>query len=174
VFTVKVKLIYIKLNKGEFNKTLIKNLEKLNREAARAWLKAVITRVPVWSGEARGSLRPLGQFLKEAIPINPSSSPGALRAMAAGHTAAAGEAQGSFEFKIEGGRRVVFIFNTQVVHYLINEYYPAPEPNNLITETPWYSFRAGRIAYDQYITQNLKTSIPRIKSYITRETGLNI
>lgn len=167
---IKIKLVYLKLNQGAFTKALTESLEVQNRQAARAWLKAVLTKVPVWTGEARGSLRPLGQFLRVAIPISPiSASREAKRAISEGHTAEAGEAQGHFQFKNEGGKRFVFIFNTDVAHYLINEFYNVKPPINLIQPAPWFSFRAGKIAYKQYLSDNLKQKIPKIKSFLTSE-----
>lgn len=169
--TAKIKIIYIKLNVGEWTKALVEALEVQNRQAARAWLRTVITKVPVWTGEARGSLRPLGQFLRVAVPISPSSSKWAQKAIREGHTAEAGAAQGQFEFKVEAGRRLLFVFSSDVVHYLINEYYDVSDKIHLINEVPWYSIKAGNAAYKQYLATNLKDKIPKLKSYITRSTG---
>ncbi len=166
----KIKLIYLKLDKVKFTKTLIEKLETQNRQAARAWLRAVILKVPVWTGMAAGSLKPLGAFLRVAIPISPSSSSQAQSAMRRGQTEAAGEALGKFEFKNEDGQRFVFVFSTGVIHYLQNEYYAAPPGFHLIEETPWYSLRAGSIAYKQYMKENLKNKIPKLKSFIVRST----
>lgn len=166
---IKIKFVYIKLNKGAFTKALAESLETQNRQAARAWLRAVIIKVPTWTGEARGSLRPLGQFLRVAIPIVPSNSKWAQRAIEQGHTAEAGEAKGRFEFKNEGGKRFVFVFSSDVVHYLINEFYNVKPPIHLITLSPWFSFRAGKLAYKKYLNENLKEKIPKIKSFQTSE-----
>ena len=166
---VKIKLVYLKLNKGAFTKTLTEAIEVQSRQAARAWLKAVLTKVPTWTGEARGSLKPLGQFLRVAVPITPSPSKWARRAIAEGHTAESGEAQGHFQFKNEGGTRFVFIFKTDVVHYLINEFYNVKPPINLIDPAPWFSLRAGKKAYTEYLNTNLKQKIPKIKSFLTSE-----
>jgi hypothetical protein len=167
---VTIKMVYIKLNKGDFTKTLIESLETQNRQAARAWLKAVITRVPIWTGMAQGSLRPLGQYLRVAIPITPSSSPRAQIAIAHGQNITAGEAMGHFQFKVEAGKRIVFIYKTDVIHYLINEFYDVrPEIHLTHEPVPWFSFRVGKAAYKQYLTENLKKKIPKIKSFLTSE-----
>jgi hypothetical protein len=167
---VKIKLVYLKLDKGAFTKTFTEAMETQNRQAARAWLRAVLIKVPVWTGEAKGSLRPLGQFLKVAVPIGPiSTTREAKRAISEGHTVAAGEGQGHFQFKNEDGKRFVFIFKTDVVHYLINEFYNVKPPINLIQPVPWFSLRAGKAAYKQYLNDNLKQKIPKIKSFLTSE-----
>ncbi len=168
-FKTNIRLVYLKFDKDAYIKDLKEKLEVQNRQAARAWLRAVILNVPVWTGEARGSLRPLGQFLRVNVPINPSSSKWAQRAIAQGHTAEAGAAQGKFEFKIEGQARVIFEFETSVIHYLINEFYNVKPPIHLINEVPWYSLKAGKAAYKTYVNENVRKSLPKLKSYLIRE-----
>jgi hypothetical protein len=165
---IKIKLVYVKLDQVKFTKAITEAMETQNRQAARAWLRAVLTKVPQWTGEARGSLRPLGQFLRVAVPIQISDSKWAKRAIEQGHTAEAGEAQGHFAFKTESNR-FTFEFNTDVIHYLINEFYNYNPPIHLIQAVPWFSFRAGKAAYKQYLSENLKNKIPKLKSYLIRE-----
>ncbi len=62
------------LDPGRYTKTLDKSMNVQLRQAARAWLRAVILKVPVWTGMSRGSLRPLGAFLRVAVPISPVAS----------------------------------------------------------------------------------------------------
>ncbi len=121
---------------------------------------------------ARGSLRPLGQFLRVQIPINPDTSNRHVAyAMAHGHTAEAGEAQGHFQFKTEPKLRIIFEFNSEVIHYLINEFYdPRPAIHLIHEPVPWDSLRVGKAAYKKYMEENLKDKIPKLKSYIIRET----
>jgi hypothetical protein len=164
----KIKLVYLKFDNAKFNKTLIENLETLSRQAARAWLRAVLLHVPTYTGEARGSLRPLGAFLRVAIPISPSSSRQAQYAMSHGHTADAGEGQGKFEFTIVGAK-VSFSFSSDVMHYLINEFYDVSDQIHLKEQVPWHSFAAGKLAYKNYINENVKTKIPKLKSFVLRE-----
>lgn len=168
-FKVNLKLIYLKFDKERYIKDFKEVLETQNRQAARAWLREVILNVPVWTGEARGSLRPLGQFLKVAVPISPSSSKWARRAIAQGHTAEAGAQQGQFEFRVEPPLRIIFEYETQVIHYLINEFYNVNPPIHLIQPAPWLSHEKGRVAYQNYINTNLKNKLPNLKSYIIRE-----
>lgn len=166
-----LRLVYLKFDKDAYLKNLKETLEKENRQAARAWLRAIVLDhdlPPVWTGEARGSLRPLGQFLRVAIPIKPSNSKGALYAMAHGHTAEAGAAQGHFKLGVEGKARVVFEFSTDVVHYFINEFYNVKPPIHLIKPGPYHSFEKGKKAYDAYIKENLFKNLPKLHSYIRK------
>jgi hypothetical protein len=166
---INLRLIYLKFNGNKLVKDIEDMLQRESRNAARAWLKAVLVKVPVWTGEARGSLRPLGAFLRVAVPISPSSSKWAQRAMLEGHTAEAGAAQGSFEFKTETKLRIVFEARTEVIHYLINEFHNVNPPIHLIEPAPWLSHVAGKKAYLEYLEENLKNKIPNLKSYFVRE-----
>jgi hypothetical protein len=156
-----LKLVYLKLDKGEFTKSVLEAVDTQNRQAARAWLKAVLIIVPTYTGMARGSLKPLGQFLRVAIPINPV-------AHRRGHSIATGEAKGSFQFS-QGKPLATFSFRTDVAHFLINNYYDVSDIIHLIEPVPWQAFKAGADAYDNYIKENLKKKIPKISSFLIRE-----
>ncbi len=161
----RIKIKGLKIDTRGFTKTFNEALDTQLRQAARAWLKEVIIHVPIWLGTSRGSLIPLGQFLRVAIPItpNPKAHP------RAGLGPTAGTAQGFFEFKhLEKG--VTFTFRTEVFHFIQNELYPHdPEVFHLIEQTPWKSFRYGRQAFDKYLQENLKNKIPKIKDFVIRE-----
>ncbi len=157
---ISIKLTSLELSEGQFSDALFKTLETQSRMAARAWLRAVLLRVPVYTGEARGSLKPLGQFLKVAVPINPV-------AQRKGHTPEGGAAQSSFEFT--RGYITEFIFTEAVAHYIINEFYDANPPIHLThLPRPWASFEQGKKAYRAYLKQYLKEKLPRISSYTLR------
>lgn len=156
-------LTNIELDKGQYGEWLGKALDYGNRQAAKRWLRAVLTKVPVFTGEARGSLRPLGEFIKQQVPIHPV-------AIRKGHNAAYGAEQSHFEFK--GGTYFQeFIFTVSVVHYLINEFYDVNPPIHLThLPRPWFSFATGKAAYSEYIKQYIKKNIPEIGSFMKRTT----
>jgi hypothetical protein len=157
-----IKLTNLEINTGQFTDDLAKFLEIQSRKAAREWLRAVLLKVPVFTGEARGSLKPLGQFLKVAVPIKPV-------AIRKGHSPETGAAQSSFSFSKISPYYIEFIFNEAVVHYLINEFYDVNPPINLThLPRPWFSFNDGKIAYQKYLKEAIKTRFPRIQSYYLR------
>ncbi len=68
------------------------------RNAAREWLRAVVPRVPVWTGTSAGTLMPLSRFLRAAIP---APVPEVTRK---GRGVGVGEASSHFEFSRRGHR----------------------------------------------------------------------
>lgn len=151
-----------KLDAKKYTDALEQQCEIQIRQAAREWLRAVIPRVPVWTGTARGSLQPLGRFLRVAVPINPTVT---RKGMGPG----VGASQGSFKFE-KRQRRFLFKFNTEVLHFQLNEFYKAPPEFHLIHETPWHALVAGEEAFNKYVKEVLPKRIPKIKDFIKYKT----
>lgn len=148
----------------------IKALDRAAREelynASMAFLKAVILRVPVWSGMARASLLPLARYLNQhgsdqpvEVPIHPTASAIAKVDVAARQRA--GIYRGRvFNFRFLNGLYTM-TFNPQVFHYRVNDISdPRPEIHLINEPIPWFSFEAGKIAFDSYWH---RFSLPRLK-----------
>src|SRR6185436_6344475 len=103
------RLSFPKFDANRYSEALEKEIEVQIRQAAREWLRAVIPRVPVWAGTSRGSLQPLGRFLRVAIPIsiNPTSRG------REGVGPEVGAAESTFDFTSRE-RRFIFSWNTTV------------------------------------------------------------
>jgi hypothetical protein len=165
MFEIRGVFSELHLDVGRFTKTLDATMEIQLRQAARAWLRAVIVKVPVWTGMSVGSFIPLGAFLRVKIPIVPSASPFAQAAIRQGRTAAAGAAASTFEFRKEG-HKYIFEFDEGVPSYAINEYFNVKPPINLITPGPYGSFRAGEQAFQDYVTNEIPKRLPRIENIV--------
>jgi hypothetical protein len=126
------------------------------RQAAREWLRAVIPRVPVWTGMARGTLQPLGRFLKVAVPIHPV-------AVRPGMGPGVGARKSHFSFP-ERDHRFYFQWSTDVFHFIQNEFYQAPNPPfRLRHPTPWNAILAGKAAFDRYVAEVLPGRLRRVR-----------
>lgn len=156
------------LDVGRYTKTLDKTMNVQMRQAARAWLRAVIVNVPVWTGMSRGSYMPLGAFLRVKIPIVPSTSPHAQSAIRQGRTAQAGADASDFKFD-KNGTKYRFEFDMGVPSYAINEYFNVKPPINLITPGPWHSFRAGEQAWEDYVRNEMPKRFPRVEQVIIQK-----
>lgn len=146
----------LQFDAASYKKALHDTLEKEIRMAARAWLRAVIPRVPVYTGTARGSLQPLGRFLRVAVPISPVAKRKNMGP-------SVGSREQDFKFTSENGK-YLFIFSSEVAHYKINEFYSVPL--KLRNPTPWLSFEAGRQAFDQYLTTELPKKLPNASNFL--------
>lgn len=154
--TIIASFVDLKFDEKGFRKSVDMLMEQQMRMAARAWLRAVIPHVPVYTGMARGSLQPLGKFLKVSVPINPY-------AFRKGMGPAAGASKSLFSFTKTNGI-YTFEFDSQVMHYKINEFYNVPLP--LIHPTPWRSFEYGNAAFQKYVSTALLRRIPRANNFI--------
>lgn len=152
MFKATVKII--EFNDKEYITALNKKVEEQMKEAAREWLRAVIVRVPVYTGMARESLLPLSRYLNVAIPIDPIAK----------RRGPSGEIQQYFAFE-QQGEQFTFKYSTEVPHYLINEFNVGLGSPPLTHPTPWHSFEAGRIAWREYVTTVFKYKLPNIKTY---------
>jgi len=157
------RISFPKLDAAKYTQALEDAVETQMRQAAREWLRAVVPKVPVWAGTSRGSLQPLGRFLRVAIPINPL-----VQRKGAGPNV--GASKSSFKFE-RIGRRFIFSVSTGVDHFIQNNFYEAPNPPFHLKEpTPWKAFEAGEEAYLKYIKENLTKKIPKIKNFIRYKT----
>ena len=149
-----------------YKKTYDEAMKVQIRQAARAWLRAVIPKVPVYTGMARGSLVPLGRFLRVAIPIR--MNPNAVKRVRPGYSQQAGEALGAFTFGDNQNGVYTFSYNTQVLHFYLNDTFDTKGAGmvNLIHETPWNATAAGEQAFKDYINNILPDRLPRIIDFV--------
>lgn len=133
-----------------------KNAKELMHKAAKAWLKAALTKIPVYTGTAVASLKPLGAFANEVIPVGSATR----------KTPYKGSTEGRFEFKTND-----FIYEfqieTEVFYFLINEYYDVSRWIHLRTPGPWGAFAAGDAAAEKVIQEGLSEAIPDLLGSIT-------
>lgn len=153
----------LRFNKRKYNKTLDEKLGSLLRQAARIWLRAVLTSVParggfpVLTGEAKSTLVPLGRFLRVAVPVRPVE----------GDKRSKGESSQSFKIidDTRSGRKFIYRFewSNSVLHYYINEYF------GLIPFAPWNTTEAGAAAFTSYLEQELLRQVPNLLDHIESE-----
>lgn len=156
-----------KLDAKKFSEALVTECQTQQKQAAREWLRAVIPKVPVWAGTSRGSLRPLGRFLRVAVPITPVARDTDLRNQ---NGIAYGASKSSFKFN-RRGQRFIFSIDINVKHFIENNFHERPNPPYRLKEpTPWHALEAGQAAYEAYIRNVLPKRIPRIKNFIKFKT----
>lgn len=127
------------------------NAKELMKEAAKAWVKSAIARVPVYTGTAIGSLKPIGAFANQVIPAGSKIRKSKYQ----------GSTQGHFEFKAEDFL-YEFEVSTDVFYYLINEYYDVSQYIHLKNPGPWGSFKAGDDAAAKVIADGAKGIFPDV------------
>ncbi len=162
------RISFPKLDGAKYNKALKTAVDVQIRQATRAWLNAVIPKVPLWTGQSRGVLKPLGRFLKVAVPVSPqATSRRAKRTIARGVGPSSGERYGAFQFE-HRGKRTLFKFAVNLQYFIDNEYTDTKGTTHphLIHDTPWRAFVAGENAFFKYLQDQLPKRIPKIKNFI--------
>lgn len=174
-FTATIRLP--ELDVAAYKKSLDEAFQREIRNAARAWLRAMLTAElpivnrgtgssigipPVWTGTSRGTLMPLGRFLRIAIPINPLVK-------RSGRGPQVGANLGRFEFTNSGGR-YSFRFSTSLAYMVRNEFYTSQF--KLTHRTPWNGLKVGQKAFQDYCKNVMPKKIPSIASAIRYKTRI--
>lgn len=148
----------LQLQLDQYSQAVNVAIQSQMKEALRAFLRAALTRIPVYSGDAQRSLLPIGRFVDENIPIDPV--PGAH-----GHIKPPGEPL--FKFSNDFLHPKI-TFSPNLLHFKINEFYDVSSSIPLKSEVPWHALEAGRRAYREYLRANLRKAVPSIKKFIVR------
>lgn len=159
MFKIKARFSRLSISTSKYTATLDRNIQTQLRQAARAWLRAVILKVPIWTGTSMGSLQPLGAYLRVAVPNNP-------KVTRSGYGPGIGKSKQEFKFE-RNGNIWSFSFTESVPHYLINEYFNANASGHfhLITPGPYHSFTAGENAFIGYINKYLIQKVPNLHEF---------
>jgi len=160
MFKITGQLAKLQFRKVAFSNTLHNKMKVQLRQAARAWLRAVIPKVPVFLGTARGTLQPLGRFLRVAVPISPVEN-------RRGKGPAFGAREQQFSFT---ARKFTYTFkwDTTLSHFIINEFFNVQASFGipLRNPTPWGAINAGKIAFEEYVKTVVPRRIPRLTDFI--------
>lgn len=152
----------IHLDVTKWNKTLEDAIEVQMRQAARAWLREILPRIPVWAGTSRGVFLRVGYYLHVAVPINPVVN-------IKGLGPAWGLAHSDFEFK-KVANSYRFTFSHGVDHLSLNDQYNMRPPFNLKTPGPYKAFEAGERAFLEYLQKNLTKRVRNLREFtVTKE-----
>lgn len=144
--------------------------------AAREWLRAVIPHVPVATGMARGSLLPLGRYLRMYIPIKaPNTEPGRVFRKRKVRISE-GEALGSHKHPLVYHRNqygiyaVTFQWNTLVPHWAGLGMVPLEDYHNPRGNwPPWKAVAAGNAAYLKKFESEIVKRLPKLSDFIIAE-----
>lgn len=147
------KLSKITLDKGRFLKDTDSKMKEIHKEGSREMIRAIYPKVPVWTGQARGTLVPFARSVDVVIPIEPV-------AFRRGINQFSGETKSIIAVDLTKNRYVNTI-DISLDYYQYLDIKPGRSPTS-----PWRSFEAGKIAYKNTISK-LLDSLPKVKNYLT-------
>lgn len=155
MFKFKSSFSLIQFQSSAYLRRLQEKLEVIQREAARAWLRAVLEHVPTWTGTARGTYLSLGSVLHVAVPITP-------KVQRANRGPLFGVVKSYFDFSAEG-LVYRFSFTQNLEYYLMDELNIVPN----IPSTPWHSFSFGYEAWKAEVKTRLLKDMPQLATFVS-------
>ena len=128
------------------------------RFAVRAWIRAMVTAIPVWEGTARGTIKPLGRFLNVAVPISPRASPHRTQHRIQGIIYQLGPEAGALyqEFNDLDAQvypRYVFEFTEKLPYVIWNSF---GQPLSQVKSAPWHAFEKAEEAFKAELDKQLR------------------
>jgi hypothetical protein len=162
VFKISFKAPKFGLRQG-YTKTVKEYLRVQIRQAAREFVREAVVRVPVDTGQARGTFLPLGRFLNVSVPI-----PGANAKFNKSEDTGA-EPQNQLLFRFTSTKTgESFEIDPQLFYFWFNDFFAHSYPNAQLP-TPWGSLEAGWEAFMEYMRVVAPQRFPRIEKFITME-----
>ena len=134
-----------KVDIDKYQQQLREAIENALEEGAKLWLKAVVGRVPLWSGMARASLLELSRLISGQVVLSPLKAKSRIPK---------GDSLGTAEYNSD---RTTLTITTNVKHYNVQEYRSGISPS-----APWRSLDAGAVAFSNYV-KSVKFPILKIK-----------
>ena len=148
-----LKLFKVRLEKTRFLKAIDSELIQIHKNALKDFIEAVYPKVPVDTGQARGTLVPFARSVNAVIPIAPKT----FRRDRSPETGAAKQV-----FTIQLSRnRYVATLDVNLGYYDFLDINRGRSPTS-----PWQSFLDGKLAYKQSVKQQLGR-LPKIKKFFT-------
>ena len=139
-----------RFNVAKLTTAMEEHARQTMRQAARVFLRTIIPLIPVWTGEAVGSLAPIAAELHVAIPSSPNPE-----APYNGFSLGMTQSIRSEPFiKKEGPNRFTFTIGSAVPHFNINDRFDVSRWGiKLRNPTPWNAFERASVAMSDYLKQ---------------------
>lgn len=158
-----MRAFQFEFDRGRYTRALREVVEREFRNALYAFLEAAERRIPVDTGQARGSLQPIAEYagyvleLSMARPTSrkgPNTRPGTLRL--------------NFDWP-----SMSVSFRVDIDYFEMYErtgtfpHSRTGRPINVPT-APWRTLYYGREAFKDHLRRHLKENIPRVTEFFTR------
>ena len=160
----KLQLLYQerRFNLDKLTKHMEEHARATMREAARVFLRTIIPLIPVWTGEAVGSLAPIAAELHVAIP----SSPNPDAPYSGFHLGMTQTVRNEPFITKEGPNKFSFVIGSTVPHFNINDRFDVSRWGiKLRHPTPWNAFEQASKAMTNYLRNRGLGDFPSLWDY---------
>lgn len=173
MITVKSGFKKIRFEHRRLTKDTSTTLKLIFTEAIHAFMVEMINHVPVQTGMARASIKPLAEWLSRqalrgvgpvTVPIDPKrTGPWASRRLASGPSFGKHEPFLTIRGNQYGINTIEFEWGTEVPHWT----YLEDGSNPRVVSAPWHATEEGRKRFRDVLAIAMKYRMPKIKDYIT-------
>ena len=159
---------------SHFSQKLEAVLIREQKNAIEAWARAVIAKIPVYTGTVHGSFAPVNRVMNKTVfkKVSPVNS------QARSKVSRGTNIQGShYQLGFTAGRQYsmsdayhrvstfsqtyIFEFINDLPYVLWNEIQPAPSWLHLKSSPPWHALAAGLAAFTKYAREEIPRAIVR-------------
>lgn len=163
------KVAKLKFNVRGYITSAIKVSEEEQKRAITAWVKAVASSIPVYTGTAIGTIAPVGRTVGYILaPIGRNTTKKYFYHNGKRYPLGFGVGESYQEHVLDtkmSGNIITstFIFNENLPYVVWNSLYNTPIPKS---KTPWFALQKGVAAYVQYIRDNLPERLPKHSKFL--------
>lgn len=160
MFKIRLRASRLTLKRG-FTEACHERVRTQLKQAAKEFVKEAIKHIPIDTGQAMGTILPLGRFLN----ISVSTSGNKPLKNKNPETGANGQNKLIFKFEsLKTGEK--FEIDVQLLYFFINDFFGHPSGKY----EPWYAIDAGWTAFRQYLAETAKDRYPKLKDFIEYHT----
>lgn len=169
-------LDFLEFDQVKFTKTLDRTLGQIIREAAREWLREMLSLgIPVETGMAKATLVPLGRFLNNVggLQINPTRKPYYSKLEGSIQSVENGMSEGAQDFHIRDDHSdplsfvYEFEWSTTILHYWLAEFYNGKA---IVGEG---AVKIAEYKMRKYIASSVKKRLPTLAKYIRKRSSFD-
>jgi hypothetical protein len=167
------QIAYPKIDLKKFSKTLKQKLEREQNESVKAWFVAVISKIPVYTGTAKGTFKPLGRYLNEKVDISPVNTTkkyfeyGGIKYPLGFKLAGKYTTYKFTQKNILGGMEYRFLFINMLPYFVWNDMQPGPTWFPFKIPPPYKALDAGEKAWRDYVLNILPKKLPKYANHVT-------
>lgn len=131
-------------------------MQDVVKEAATAWLEAVLREIPVWSGASKATFLKLGGLVDYEIPIFPVAPDRRGIGQA--------ESSGFVSFRAGGRSTYTFTYGTTLSWLMVNEYFDATQWGFKLKKPGPYDFQIKGLRAFLRFAENVR--LPSVKPFM--------
>lgn len=164
------------VNFKQYLRKVQKAVQEEHTKATKAWLIAVLQKIPTYTGTARGTYAPLGRIVGHSVSVglrrgktDPNKKkyfiyPKGGRRWPLGFAAGANYSEEKITFRQQGldVYRARFEFDQMLPYVLWNEVRSPPSFMKLPSNPPWRAHEAGEKAFIRYVNRTMAPRIAKI------------